>query len=77
MAVVKYLKLIETPLGKLMKEQVNDMCSIKIQLILVVEFLHCIDDNIIIKYTKTDPTTIIHGGKTREIINEACNTLIH
>ena len=44
-------------------------------LIVVVEFLHHSDGAIIKKYLKSEPVTVLHGSKTREIINEHISTL--
>ena len=59
-----------------MRDQVNEMGSSKVQLILEVEFIHHADDDISIKYQKSDPITVLHGSNMREmIINDAYNTL--
>ena len=75
MDVDSYLKLVESHLVKLARDQVNAMGSIKIQLILAVEFLHRSDGGIITKFPKSNPITVLHGSNIREIINEAYKTL--
>ena len=75
MDIDSYLKLVESHLVKLARDQVTAMGSIKIQLILAVDFIHRSDDGIITKFPKSNPITVLHGSNIREIINEACNTL--
>ena len=75
MDVDNYLKLVESHLVKLARDQVTAMGSIKIQLILTVEFIHRSDDGIIEKFAKSNPITVLHGSNIRDIINEAYNTL--
>ena len=75
MDVDNYLKLVESHLVKLARDQVTAMGSIKIQLILTVEFIHRSDDDIIEKFPKSNPITVLHGSNIRDIINEAYNTL--
>ena len=75
MDVDNYLKLLESHLVKLARDQVTAMGSIKIQLVLTVEFIHRSDDDIIEKFAKSNPITVLHGSNIRDIINEAYNTL--
>ena len=75
MDVDNYLKLVESHLVKLARDQVTAMGSIKIQLILAVEFIHRSDGDILTKFPKSNPITVLHGSNIREIINEAYNTL--
>ena len=75
MDVDNYLKLVESHLVKLARDQVTAMGSIKIQLILAVEFIHRIDSDVIDKFPKSNPITVLHGSNIRDIINEAYNTL--
>ena len=75
MDIDSYLKLVESHLVKLARDQVTAMGSIKIQLILAVEFIHRSDGGIITKFPKSNPITVLHGSNIREIINEAYNTL--
>ena len=58
-----------------MKDKVNEMGSIKVQLILEVEFISQRDGDIIIKYPKSDPITVLQGSNVSEIINEAYDKL--
>ena len=75
MDIDSYLKLVESHLVKLARDQVTAMGSIKIQLILAVEFIHRSDGGIITKFPKSNPITVLHCSNIREIINEAYNTL--
>ena len=75
MDVDTYLKLVKKHLRKLMKDQVNEMGSIKVPLILEVGFISQRDGDIIIKYPKSDPITVLQGSNMGEILNEAYNTL--
>ena len=75
MDVDTYLILVEKHLRKLMKYQVNEMGSIKVQLILEVEFISHRDGDVIIKYPKSDPITVLQGSNIGKVINEVYNTL--
>ena len=59
MDIDSYLKLVESHLVKLAREQVNAMGSIKIQFILGVKFLHRSDGAIITKFPKSNPITVL------------------
>ena len=73
MDVDSYLKLVESHIVKLARDQVTAMGSIKIQLILAAEFLHRMKSGTITKFPKSNPITVC--SNIREIINEAYNTL--
>ena len=75
MDIESYLKLVESHLVKLARDQVSVMGSIKIRLILAIEFIHRSDGDIIMKFPKSNPITVLHCSNIREIINEAYNTL--